>query len=227
MRSSVSLVFLFLALVASSQTAVNSIKFNLLYNGNEIRPGSLPKNSGADSLSIETLRFYISEIQLLNEKKVVWSERNSYHLLDAFEKRSLTWQLKGVSKTTFNKVIFKLGIDSATNMAGAMGGDLDPTKGMYWTWQSGYINFKLEGTSTKCKTRKGVFQFHLGGYSNPFNACTTVELAHENNTPLEITFDVGQFLKGIDLATQNEIMTPSKEAVLLSEKAGACFRIKK
>jgi hypothetical protein len=35
----------------------------------------------------------------------------------------------------YDQIQFQLGIDSLTNVSGAMGGDLDPTKGMYWTWQ--------------------------------------------------------------------------------------------
>jgi len=45
-------------------------------------------------------------------------------------------------------------VDSLANVSGAMSNDLDATKGMYWSWQSGFINLKIEGKSASCKTRK-------------------------------------------------------------------------
>ena len=80
-----------------------------------------------------------------------------------------------------DKIKFNLGIDSLTNVSGVMGGDLDPTKGMYWTWQSGYINFKMEGSSAVCPTRNHEFQFHIGGYQDPFYAMQTLELEVKNS----------------------------------------------
>ena len=64
-----------------------------------------------------------------------------------------------------------------------MGGDLDPTKGMYWAWQSGYINFKMEGSCSQCLATKNNFEFHLGGYQQPFYAMQTIEL---NTTACEM-----------------------------------------
>ena len=117
-------------------------------------------------------------------------------------------------------------IDSVTNVSGALGGDLDPTKGMYWTWQSGYINFKLEGKSNLCPTRKNEFHFHLGGYLHPYNALKTVKLKVQQSTDIAVVFDVKKLFSAIDLKSTNQIMTPMKEAVLISEKVAQAFSIK-
>jgi hypothetical protein len=106
-----------------------------------------------------------------------------------------------------------------------MGGDLDPTKGMYWTWQSGYINFKLEGKSTICPTRNNAFEFHLGGYQPPFNCLKTALLKSTNQKNIVVVFDLNQFLSSIDLSKQNQIMSPNNQAVLLSEQAIKSFKI--
>ena len=113
-----------------------------------------------DSIQLKSLKFYISNIELVNGDKVVWQQKNSFHLIDASKNESLQIPLKHQSNLNFTKIKFNLGIDSMVNVSGALGGDLDPTKGMYWTWQSGYINFKLEGKSKKCKTRNNEFHFH-------------------------------------------------------------------
>src|ERR1044071_4197029 len=128
-----------------------------------------------DSVLITTLKFYISNISFYDGNKQVWKENKSYHLVDISDPNSLKLKLDLPSKIKFTEIKFNLGIDSITNVSGALGGALDPTLGMYWTWQSGYINFKLDGRSSLCNTRNHEFQFHLGGYQYPHSALQTVE----------------------------------------------------
>jgi hypothetical protein len=115
----------------------------------------------------------------------------------------------------FDAIRFNIGIDSTTNSGGVKGGDLDPTKNMYWAWQSGYINFKLEGKSKACKTRNNVFQFHIGGYSYPNNSLQTVTLPI--NKILNINFDLEKLLSGIGLQTMNEIMSPGAKGMQVAK----------
>jgi hypothetical protein len=75
-----------------------------------------------------------------------------------------------------------------------MAGDLDPIKGMYWAWQSGYINMKIEGKSSSCRTRKNEFQFHIGGYLSPYYAMRKVALTYDKKaTEINIGIDLYNF----------------------------------
>lgn len=177
----------------------------------------------ANTMKIETLKYYISHVQLFEDGKLVFTEKNSYHLYDISDSTHHSFKLNIPSALKFNILRFNLGIDSITTVSGAMGGDLDPTKGMYWTWQSGYINFKIEGTSNLCSNPKKEFQFHLGGYQAPFNTLQYVSLKVSSTDNIEIKLDVHQFMKNIDLAKQDHLMSPNKEAVLLSELLIKCF----
>lgn len=167
-----------------------------------------------DSVLVETLRFYISNLQLLQNGQVVVSDKNTAHLIDASDKNTLHFIVEKPQNIAYNQVKFNLGIDSLTNVSGALGGDLDPTKGMYWTWQSGYINFKLEGKNPHCKTRNNAFQLHLGGYAAPYNTLQTIVLDIKNN---QIIFDIATLLNHIDYIKKPNIMSPCKEAVELSK----------
>ncbi len=200
--------------------------FYPIFNDQMIPPGGGTTYwiSKTDTVTIETLRFYISNVELLSKNKVIWKETNSYHLLDITKPMSFLVKLKTPPGITFTQLKFTLGIDSVTNVSGALGGDLDPTKGMYWTWQSGYVNFKLEGKSNLCKTRNNAFQFHLGGYQSPFKACREVILDVIDKEGAEIYFDIARLFWGLDLNKQNEIMSPCKEAVELSDKLVKGFR---
>lgn len=167
-----------------------------------------------DSASIDVFRFYVSDISFLKNGKVVFTDKNRFHLMD------LEKQLKiniGTGVKEFDAIKFNLGIDSTTNSGGVKGGDLDPTKNMYWAWQSGYINFKLEGKSKACKTRNNVFQFHIGGYSHPFNSLQTVTIPVQKTNSITISFDFEKFLSGVGLQTTNEIMSPGEKALQVAK----------
>ncbi|MEY3499860.1 MAG: hypothetical protein RL308_1529, partial [Bacteroidota bacterium] len=104
-----------------------------------------------DTLQIDVFRFYISNIKLQFSDESTYSEENSYHLIDIENPNSLRIPIQKNSEKVIKKVVFSIGVDSLTSVLGAMSGDLDPTKGMYWAWQSGFINMKIEGKSSSCK----------------------------------------------------------------------------
>lgn len=183
-------------------------------------------NNG-DSISIETLKFYLSNIEFYNNEQLLFKEKNSFHLVDATDSTTFNLTFGFLSKTLFNKIKFNIGIDSATNYNGAMGGDLDPTKGMYWTWQNGYINFKIEGKSYVSSNKNKEFVFHLGGFENKFNTLQTIQLPVKYIPIIPINIAIDEWLNEIDLRQQNHIMSPSTEAVLLSNKLSSIFSISK
>lgn len=176
-----------------------------------------------DSLYLDLLRFYISSVQLQGTKGV-YKEPNSYHLIDIEENDSPKILLKNVPLGQYTQLRFLIGTDSLTNVAGAMGGDLDPTKGMYWAWNTGYINAKIEGRSASCNTRRQAFEFHIGGYKSPHQTVREVVLPLKNivlreNSPAKIPvqLNLGTFFSHIQLALTNSIMIPSAQAALLAD----------
>ena len=203
-----------------------TLQFNPVFGREALVLGqSYFSTNNHDSIEIDVFKFYISGVELLLNGKIVWKELNSFHLVDASVINSLSTKLNTSSKLIFNKLKFNVGIDTITNVAGAMGGDLDPTKGMYWTWQSGYINFKLEGKSKVCNTRNNEFTFHLGGYQYPYNTLQSVNLNTNNLNELSIVINVEEMISKIDLRKQNHIMSPGKEAVLLSNELTGIFSV--
>ena len=177
-------------------------------------------------IEFSTLKFYISNLQFLKNEKIVFSESNSFHLFDASNIKSQNFTFTIPKGLLFTELNFNFGIDSLTNISGAMGGDLDPTKGMYWTWQSGYVNFKIEGTSSLCNNKRQEFQYHLGGYQFPFSALQKISLEVEANNTLFILVDVKKIMETFDLSSLDHIMSPSAEAVRLSYLISQCFSVK-
>lgn len=177
-------------------------------------------------ISFQTLKFYISNIRFFQDGLLVYTEKNSFHLIDFEDINTKIISLDKADYKNFNQVKFDLGIDSTTNVSGAFGGDLDPTKGMYWTWQSGYINCKMEGKFTDFKKNTNDFEFHLGGYQHPFKSIQTVELMLNDKSDIHIFIDLANFAKGINLSNQKRIMSPCTEAVNISRQLAKCFLVR-
>lgn len=178
-----------------------------------------------DSIQIETFKCYISSIKLMQKDSIVFVQKESYHLLDAENKNSLEISLESLNKVEFDSIQFNIGIDSLTSVSGVYGGALDPTKGMYWTWQSGYINFKLEGIAADCPARHHRFQYHIGGYEPPFCAMRKKVLAVNAADNIKIQIDLDSFIKQIDLSQEYEVMSPNTSAMSLADLVASIFYI--
>lgn len=128
------------------------------------------RNFWKESYKISAFKFYISKVELINtDSNTTYSINNDqYFLVDASD--STTWQVKlKAVPFRYNRISFLVGVDSIRNVSGAQTGALDPAKGMFWTWNSGYIMAKLEGTSPASKVANNKFEYHIGGFSGPTN----------------------------------------------------------
>lgn len=221
------ILFLLSEMPIKAQSKQFKLTFKATYNQQKLQLNTmqylLPNNK--DYVVVTNFKLYVSNISLLRDGKKVYTEKDSYHLVDITNDKGLIFNLNIPSTLHFSAIEFNLGIDSATNNKGVLGKDLDPTKGMYWAWHSGYINLKLEGKSNLCATRNNAFQFHLGGYQYPNNSSQIVTLKLKNLNKAIIEFDMYKLFEAIDLTTTNEIMTPSNQAVELSKKAASIFKI--
>jgi len=71
------------------------------------------------------------------------------------------------AENAYDSIQFLLGVDSAMNTSGAQTGALDPMNDMFWTWNSGYVMLKLEGTSPQSSIVNNKVEYHIGGFSGP------------------------------------------------------------
>ncbi|AEE53142.1 MbnP family protein [Haliscomenobacter hydrossis] len=187
-------------------------------------------SANGDSLQFDNIRFYLSNIRFeLRDGQIVNDSVNA-HLIDGFEPSTLRITFPLATKheaARIKKIHFDLGIDSTTNVSGAQGGDLDPSKGMYWAWQSGYINLKIEGISPQSKNRKQAFQFHLGGYQAPYAALRKVSLPLDQSfgEKLLLQMDLAAFFQNIQMATQVNTMSPGSAAMKLADYTPKMFTI--
>lgn len=182
---------------------------------------------GADAgaRQVETLRWYLSDLELLRDGKPVFVAKKRHHLLDAAQPESLSLHLPTGPDLHYDELRFILGVDSLTAASGAFGEDLDPTNGMYWTWRSGYINFKLEGSAPECPARKHRFQFHVGGFQGPFASQRQVRLPVSPAEVIRINVNLDRFFKAVDLKKQYQVMSPNAGSAELADLLVELFRL--
>ena len=199
----------FFILSHSGKSQLEMIRFVALINGKYVN--TVP------SADVLQLKFYISDIVFENEQGELFLPTRNVRLID-FEDSLLTKVETNCPKNFLPKrMSFNVGLDSTINVSGAFGGDLDPMLGMYWAWQSGYIHFKLETSTSK---------WHIGGYSAPYNTSQRVHL-EVNATTKEIVCNIDRMIQGLDGLDKKVIMSPGVDAVKASLLFPHIFEIKK
>jgi len=197
----------------------------------ENQPILLNSSYSLDSISLQVtnLKYYISDFSILNKGKLVATSHQKHHLIDFESLENRQFSVILTQNTPFDKVTFKLGVDSSTSISGVFESDLDPSNGMYWTWQSGYINFKLEGISPNCPTRQNKFQLHIGGYQAPFNMLREVTLPINKKAKNEINIELNldSLLSYVFKNKIFNMMSPSQAAVSAADYFLKIFSIKK
>lgn len=173
-------------------------------------------------IQLDQVKFYISNLQFYKNDELVVSDPTIAHLVDLSVDSSTYLLFPQISPEAVDEIRFNMGIDSVTNTSGAMGGDLDPIYGMYWSWQSGYINCKIEGFFLE--SRKEEFQFHIGGYSGDFCALQQIALTSTNNAEVDLILDLAPLLNSVlEKDTEKHVMSPGTQAVKYAQLIAQSF----
>lgn len=132
-----------------------------------------------DSMNFATFKYYMSNFKLKKADGTWWTHPNSYFLVDLSQPATLSLDLSMVPTGEYTEMSYLLGVDSLSNIAGAQTGALAVSNNMFWSWNSGYIMVKAEGTSPQSST--GSFAFHLGGFKGANNVLTTKNISFAAN----------------------------------------------
>ena len=188
-------------------------------------------NQHADTFSVSMYKYYLSNIQLTAVDNSVYTEKESYHLVDEGVNGSLQFTLAEVPQKNYSSITFTIGVDSLHNISGAQSGALDPIYGMFWTWNSGYVMAKIEGLHSKT-----ALAFHIGGFAGTDKVLKTVTLPFPNTAivsssavpSVKIKSDVLEWFKTptkIDFGVTNNVAMPGANAKLIADNYADMFTI--
>ncbi|MCA0428981.1 MAG: hypothetical protein LCH32_00600 [Bacteroidetes bacterium] len=161
-----------------SQPTTGKLKlaFNNMYGSSALILNTTDYINNSDTFKVSMFNYYISNIKLTATDNSVYNETESYHLVKANVANSLSFDLNEVPIKDYKSISFVIGVDSLRNVSGSQTGALDPANGHFWTWSSGYIMAKLEGTSPQSSDPAKKVIFHIGGFKGIYNALKTVTL---------------------------------------------------
>ena len=195
-------------------------------------------NAFGESYTVNKFRYYLSKISLYQENENA-ARDSAIYLIDEGnpEAKSISFP---VVAGKYSSLQFQIGVDSIYNVSGAQTGPLDPTKDMFWTWNTGYVMAKLEGISPASKLVNGKYEFHIGGFSGKNNVLKTVRLSFDQDKPVKfmagktteiiLTADVDAWFQSphnMKIADKPAINSPGKFAVAMSENFADMFKIEK
>ncbi|MDF7817727.1 hypothetical protein P1X15_08970 [Runella sp. MFBS21] len=142
------------------------------------------KNAVGEEFTVTSFNYFISNISLKKADGTTFTipQDSSYFLIKATNLASQKVTLRGIPTGDYTELRFVIGVDSlrSTMDISRRKGVLDPGDathdgdGMYWSWNSGYIFMKLEGTSpsvTPDAAGNQKFRYHIGGFGG-YNAKT-------------------------------------------------------
>jgi hypothetical protein len=196
-------------------------------------------NTFNEAYRIKKLKYYISDISLsVNNIKRSFTEKESYHLTDEADTASLHFTITAPANN-YSSISFTIGVDSIKNVSGAQSGALDPTKGMFWTWNSGYIFLKLEGSSPSSTVINNKVEYHIGGFAGINNALKRITLQMPAGKLLQlkagkcseiiIEADINKLWQGpneIKIADTPATMSPGALAIKIADNYSTIFSIK-
>lgn len=142
-------------------------------------------NAFGESYSLRKLKYYISHFEIPGSRQP--AETDPYHLIE-LSKDSRPIMLR-CDTGSFQSLRLMIGIDSAANCSGAQSGALDPVQDMFWTWNSGYVIFKMEGESDSSRADLNRIEHHIGGYKGENNVSAVLTLFSPASSPILIRKD--------------------------------------
>ncbi|MDI9365608.1 MAG: hypothetical protein QM541_11705 [Flavobacterium sp.] len=209
-----------------------TLQFRNTIGNKVLQLGTAHKNCFGEDLVINQLKYYVSNIHLVDGSGKWVLVSNNYYLVDEADSTSKT-----IVITTWVKQIvaieFLLGVDSIKNVSGVQTDALDPMRGMFWTWNSGYIMAKLEGVSSAAKVPSNLFSQHVGGFRNGENTARKILLT-ANQPPLtEARFIVieaninkwFQSVHNIKIAEHPICHSPGSLAMQIADNYATMFKI--
>ena len=174
-----------------------------------------------DSISFSILKIYFSDFRFKDKISGRITSIDTLIFYDLADSSTHSF-FNDLNLSNYESVAFTLGLDSSKNVSGELENAYDPLLGMYWAWNTGYINLKIMGESSAVPTNSHEFEFHLGGYRSPFATAQTIQIDLNDQY---IYFDLEKlFSESINLTKNHHIMLPCKDAFLISQGISACFK---
>jgi len=207
-----------------------SVELDHLFGSEEFHLDSTYSNALTQPFTPSMLKYYVSNVTLIGTDNVEYKLPDNYFLVNLSDPESAVLNLTGLKSGTYRAIQFLVGVDSTRNVSGAQTGALDPGKGMFWDWNTGYVFFKMEGTSPVIPGASQFFEYHIGGFQGANNNIRQVNfdfngdilnLAVNRHPEVHVIVDVQQAFYDptiIDFTTfPSSVVMPGPDATVIAD----------
>jgi methanobactin biosynthesis MbnP-like protein len=196
------------------------------------------KNQLGQPFTVTNIKYYICGIHLMRSDGSKYYPIHQYYLIDEHDETTRQINFIDVPEAEYTFMEFMVGVDSLHNCNGVQEGALDPTKGMFWAWNTGYIFLKFDGTSPLSKSNGRILEYHIGGYRSPNNCIRKITLNFKTpllvnastNQTINIKADILQLFKSptaIDFSKLSSVVDFHNATTIANNYAGMFSLIEK
>ena len=209
-----------------------TLHFQHTMGGEALVLGNTYTTIHGENIIIQKFKYYVSNFAVTDDQGKTTKLPVQYFLVDESDSLSQIITLR-VPVKSVSSIRFLLGVDRIRNVSGVQTGALDPLKGMFWTWNSGYIMAKLEGSSEVSKSPGHYFTYHIGGFRKGMNTTRVIKLKlSPKNTfakKINIRAEINQWFKStseIKIAETPTCHSPGVLALKMADNYSNMFSIK-
>lgn len=184
-----------------------------------------------EEMTFSLLHYYISNVKLSKADGGTYEVPESYHLIRLNSGSMAEIVLSDVPVGEYTGITYTIGVDSTRNVSGVQEGALSPSNGMFWSWNTGYIFVKAEGSSPQAAN--GEFRYHLGGFSGANNAIRTntqsfgsslLRVVKNAEPSVHFMVNVARLWHGgLRIADRNTIHMPGEAAATMATNFSEAF----
>lgn len=207
------ILFIEVNVLCSSQVQEFNMSFKMVYAGEEILSKEKITIEGDNWIAFNKIKFYVGNFNFTQKASSVGNYQNTYYLIDQSDSSTLEMKFELLSPA--DSICFLIGTDSVSNVSGLYDGALDPLNGMYWAWNSGYINTKIEGISSIVKSPDKKFEYHIGGYLPPNTTSSQICLTPKSQQ-LNFQIDLSKVILSDLLIESPSITIPGEKSSLFA-----------
>jgi hypothetical protein len=203
--------------------------------GAPLKLGQTFANPHGEPLEVTAFKYYLSNFSLktLSGTEVVLHPE--YFLVDeglASSKNFFVYVPEG----TYESMRMLIGVDSIRNVSGIQSGALDPSNGMFWSWNTGYIFAKLEGKSSVSTAPLQNVTYHIGGFKQAESSLqfvtlffpTPLQVKQGGSAAINLSANIDTWFNAVNqikIAEAPFIMNPGNLAQSISENYANMFTV--
>lgn len=190
-----------------------ALSTQFVVNGSPYHADSVYVDDFSHNYKISFTNVYLSQLKFEGDDGAETSFTTSHVLL---KPETGTYSLGKIKAGHYHELKFNIGIDSVTNHSDpnsypATSPLYPQSPSMHWTWNSGYIFYKIEGSvdTDSDGSFETSFRFHIGtdGLLRKGSYVIHSDMKAGVTNTVSMKVDLGKFLKGINLSVDNSTHT--------------------